>query len=99
MKNVHLIPTDKPSHLHSWRDENSSTLELCELEYSHTTNTKQSAVEWYSEEHWKLFLQLESKEITPSEYTVEHQILLVEAKELEKQQRQKTIEEAFELLN
>jgi hypothetical protein len=44
-----------------------------------------SAVEWYSEEHWKLFLQLESKELTPSQYTGEHQILLEEAKQMEKE--------------
>ncbi len=51
---------------------------------------KQSAVEWYSEEHWKLFLQLESKEITTSEYIDEHQILLVQAKELEKENHSNT---------
>lgn len=47
---------------------------------------KQSAVEWYSEEHWKLFIQLENKEITTIEYALEHQIILNQAKEMEKQQ-------------
>jgi hypothetical protein len=40
MKNLHVIPTDKPSQLHLWTDENGSRLELCELEYSHTRNTQ-----------------------------------------------------------
>ena len=40
MKNIHLIPTDKPSRLHLWTDENGRRLELCELEYSHTRNTQ-----------------------------------------------------------
>jgi len=40
MKNVKLLPTDKPSKLHLWTDENGSRLELCELEYSHTRNTQ-----------------------------------------------------------
>ena len=40
MKNIHLFPTDKPSRLHLWTDENGSRLELCELEYSHTRNTQ-----------------------------------------------------------
>jgi hypothetical protein len=40
MKNIHVIPTEKPSRLHSWTDENGSRLELCDLEYSHTRNTQ-----------------------------------------------------------
>ena len=40
MKNIHVIETDKPSRLHLWTDENGTRLELCELEYSHTRNTK-----------------------------------------------------------
>ena len=40
MKNIHILPTDKPSRLHSWTDENGSRLELCDLEYSHTRNTQ-----------------------------------------------------------
>jgi hypothetical protein len=40
MKNLHILPTDKPSRLHLWTDENGSRLELCELEYSHTRNTQ-----------------------------------------------------------
>lgn len=40
MKNIHLIPTDKPSRLHLWTDENCTSPALCELEYSHTRNTQ-----------------------------------------------------------
>lgn len=40
MKNIHVIPTDKPSRLHLWSDENGTRLETCELEYSHTRNTQ-----------------------------------------------------------
>jgi hypothetical protein len=40
MKNIHILPTDKPSRLHLWTDENGSRLELCDLEYSHTRNTQ-----------------------------------------------------------
>ena len=40
MKNIHVIPTDKPSRLHLWTDENGSKLALCDLEFSHTRNTQ-----------------------------------------------------------
>jgi len=40
MKNIHVLPTDKPSRLHLWTDENGTRLETCELEYSHTRNTQ-----------------------------------------------------------
>jgi ssDNA-binding Zn-finger/Zn-ribbon topoisomerase 1 len=40
MKNIHILPTDKPSRLHSWTDEKGTRLELCDLEYSHTRNTQ-----------------------------------------------------------
>jgi hypothetical protein len=40
MKNIHLIPTDKPSRLHFWTVGKGPKLELCELEYSHTRNTQ-----------------------------------------------------------
>ena len=40
MKNIHLLPTDKPSRLHLWTDENDSKLALCDLEFSHTRNTQ-----------------------------------------------------------
>ena len=40
MKNIHVLPTDKPSRLHLWSDEQGTRLETCELEYSHTRNTQ-----------------------------------------------------------
>ena len=40
MKNIHVLPTDKPSRLHLWTDENGSKLALCDLEFSNTRNTQ-----------------------------------------------------------
>jgi hypothetical protein len=40
MKNIHILPTEQPSRLHLWTDENGMRLALCELEYSHTRNTQ-----------------------------------------------------------
>jgi hypothetical protein len=40
MKNIFILPTDQPSRLHLWTDENGMRLALCELEYSHTRNTQ-----------------------------------------------------------
>ena len=40
MKNIYLLPTDKPSRLHLWTDENGTRSALCGLEYSHTRNTQ-----------------------------------------------------------
>ncbi len=40
MKNIHVLPTDKPSRLHLYTDENGTRPALCELEYSHTRNTQ-----------------------------------------------------------
>jgi hypothetical protein len=40
MKNINILPTDQPSRLHLWTDENGMRLALCELEYSHTRNTQ-----------------------------------------------------------
>jgi len=34
------MPTDKPSKLHLWTDENGTRLETCELKYSNTRNTQ-----------------------------------------------------------
>jgi len=40
MKNIYILPTNKPSKLHLWTDEIGTRLELFELEYSHTRNTQ-----------------------------------------------------------
>jgi hypothetical protein len=40
MKNLHVLPTDKPSRLHLYTDEKGTILETCELEYSNTRNTQ-----------------------------------------------------------
>jgi len=38
MKNIYIVPTDNPSRLHLWTDENGTRLETCELKYSHSRN-------------------------------------------------------------
>lgn len=48
---------------------------------------EQSAVEWYSKEHWKLFIQLESKELSIGKYAVQHHKILDQAKENEQKQK------------
>ena len=40
MKNIYILPTEKPSRIHLWTDEKGTRLELCELVYSHTRNTQ-----------------------------------------------------------
>ncbi len=47
---------------------------------------KQTAVEWYSQQHLKLLIKLENKELSIGEYAVQHQEILRKAKEMEKQQ-------------
>jgi hypothetical protein len=47
---------------------------------------KQTAVEWFSNESWKLKIQLENKEINMGEYAVAYVKLLDESKEMEKNQ-------------
>jgi hypothetical protein len=54
-------------------------------------NEKQSSVEWFAKESWKLRIQLEDKKITMGEYCVTYYDLLDKAKEMEKEQ----IEEAY----
>jgi hypothetical protein len=57
MKNIHLLPTDKPSRLHFWTVGKGPKLELCELKYSHTRNTQHIYItndEEIKEEGWFL---------------------------------------------
>ena len=64
MKNIHVLPTHKPSQLHLWTDENGSRLELCELEYSHTRNTQNIYItsdEEIKEGDWCIELNLGGK--------------------------------------
>lgn len=44
-------------------------------------NNKQSSVEWFSQQSWKLKVKLENKEITIGEYGVTYVDLLKQAKE------------------
>ena len=69
MKNIHILPTDKPSRLHLWTDENGTRLELCDLEYSHTRNTQNIYItsdEEIKEGDWVAFTNL--KKWVPFEY-------------------------------
>jgi hypothetical protein len=45
---------------------------------------KQTAVEWFSNESWKLKIQLENKEISIGEYAVTYVKLVDEAREMER---------------
>jgi hypothetical protein len=47
---------------------------------------KQTAVEWYSQQHLKLLIKLENKELSIGEYPVQHQEILNKAKEMEKEE-------------
>lgn len=47
---------------------------------------EKTAVEWYSQQHLKLLIKLENKELSIGEYAVQHQEILNQAKEMEKQQ-------------
>jgi len=55
---------------------------------------KQLAVEWYSQQHLKLLIKLENKELSIGEYAVQHQEILNQAKEMEKQQSQETFKQS-----
>jgi len=50
------------------------------------SNKKQTAVEWYSQQHLKLLIKLENKELSIGEYAVQHQEILHKAKAIEKEQ-------------
>lgn len=45
----------------------------------------ETAVELYSQQHLKLLIRLENKELSIGEYAVQHQEILHKAKEMEKQ--------------
>jgi len=47
---------------------------------------KHTAVEWFSNESWKLKIQLENKEISIGEYAVTYVKLVDEAREMEQEQ-------------
>lgn len=50
------------------------------------SNNKQSSVEWFSRESWKLKVKLENKEITIGEYGVTYVDLLKQAKAMHKKE-------------
>ena len=45
-----------------------------------------TAVEWYSQQHLKLLIKLENKELSIGEYAVQYQEILNKTKEMEKEQ-------------
>ena len=49
-------------------------------------NDKQSSVEWFSQESWKLKVKLENQEITIGEYGVTYVDLLKQAKAMHKEE-------------
>lgn len=50
------------------------------------SNNKQSSLEWFSKESWKLKVKLENKEITIGEYGVTYVDLLKQAKAMHKEE-------------
>jgi hypothetical protein len=48
--------------------------------------SKQTAVEWYSQEHLKLLIELENKRVSLGKYAVKHQEILQQAKQMEREQ-------------
>jgi len=50
------------------------------------SNKKQTAVEWFHKETWKLKIQKERKEISLGEYAVDYFDLFEQAKAMEKEQ-------------
>ena len=44
---------------------------------------EKTAVEWYSQQHLKLLIKLENKELSIGEYAVQHQEILNQAREKE----------------
>ena len=82
MKNIYLIPTEKPSRLHLWFDINSTRLEFCKLEYSHTKNTQHiyiTANEEIKEGDW--FIN-ESNQIEKGIEYYDYKILSPESKKI-----------------
>jgi hypothetical protein len=51
-------------------------------------NKQQTAVEWFSNQSWKLKIQLENKEISVGEYAVTYVKLVDKAKEMQQEQAQ-----------
>jgi hypothetical protein len=60
-------------------------------------NETQTAVEWFSNKSWKLKIRLENKEISIGEYAVAYVKLLDEAKEMEREQKGYTEEQAKQI--
>jgi spermidine synthase len=63
-----------------------------------------TAVEWYSQQHLKLLIKLENKELSIGEYAVQHQEIYNHALEMESKKQQKYDEmlamlEAFALMS
>jgi hypothetical protein len=50
------------------------------------SNETKTALEWFSNQSWKLKIQLENNEISLGEYAVTYVKLIEQAKEMEKQQ-------------
>jgi len=55
-----------------------------------TNNKQQTAVEWFANESWQLKVQLDNQEISVDEYAVSYVRLLYKAKEMEKEQKANT---------
>jgi hypothetical protein len=56
------------------------------MQANNMSNDKQSSLEWFAKESWKLRIQLENKEITMGEYCVTYYDLFDKAKALHKEE-------------
>jgi hypothetical protein len=61
------------------------------------SNKKETAVEWYSQQHLKLLIKLENKELSIGEYAVQHQEVLNQAKKMESNRLLMLMKEAINI--
>jgi hypothetical protein len=57
---------------------------------------KQSSLEWFNQEAWRLRIQLESKEITLGEFATKYYTLFEQAKAMHKEEIHNTYEQGLE---
>ena len=98
---VHIGKTpSKNERLHGCYDNGKQIIGKWKELYSYKIiipqeEPKQTAVEWYSQQHLKLLIKLENKELSIGEYAVQYQEILNKAKEMEKQRIKNEREEAY----
>jgi len=91
MKNIHVLPTDKPSRIHLWTDELGTRLEFCDLEYSHTRNTQHIYItsneeikqgDWFYDNDGELCKYTSDYVVTPNKWSDNQKIILTTDQDL-----------------